>query len=828
MSRDVVLGIDLGTTNSVVALADGGQARVLTDPLGNRLIPSVVSFKPDGTILVGEEARERRLIDAINTVYSVKRLIGRPFSSPEVRRAQERFAFQLVENPNGGVVVDIRGETYTLTEISAFVLREVRRVAEQMLGHSVSRAVITVPANFNELQRSATKAAGRVAGLDVARIINEPTAAALAYGYGKTKAERVAVYDLGGGTFDLTILELENDVFEVVATAGDSFLGGDDIDLLIAETMADQMLKATRWDPRQDEQAFERLRAAAEWSKCQLSTEDVVEATIEELAYGKGGKALDLNFRMERSELERKLQPIVGRSFDVCQRAMAEAGLKAKDIDSVVLVGGSTRVPLVRRMVGEFFGKAPRTDIDPDLVVAQGAAIHGYALGGAAPKRSLGRVALKKVSLRELEKLKAERQKRQGSLPKGPAFAPAYQVEEQPIPSERPARRRGVIIEEPAATNVQRMDSVPGSPGLRLPQRPGGEKPAPKADTAPRVPPRVPNIPLVKSRAKAAQAQPPTSAQRKGTLDFNLDDPLMTPGANRAPAKPRKVDPRGGTLDLVLDDPLAGRSTPTMEAPQLRTPAPAPKAPLSAPDIGIPGAAQGSVPVADQGSEFDLGAALAEEPPGLPPALPPKQPPPVLPTKPIEVQAPVEAPPALQPIVPQPPPRPVAAPEPPPQPEPPAPPVVPVGASPAVLEMPDRPPPLLMDVTPHSLGLETAGGYTLHLIRRNAPIPSEQSRVFTTAADMQDSVQISICQGEERAFKNNQQLGQIELSGLRAAPRGAVSIEVTFLIDASGTLNVKAVDTDTGHAQDIKINLLGGADEDEIERMRQRQSRLVG
>jgi len=280
-----VLGIDLGTTNSVVCVSENGNLRVLPDEDGNPLIPSVVSFHPAGDILVGHSARERRLLDARNTVYSVKRLIGRPYLSPEVRRAQERFPFELVSGPTEGVLVEARGETYTLPEISAFVLREVRRIAEEQVGASCTRAVITVPANFNELQRSATKAAGRVAGLDVLRILNEPTAAALAYGYGKGSRERIAIFDLGGGTFDVTILELSGDVFEVLSTAGDTFLGGDDIDVLVADKMADAFLEHHRFDPRTDPQAYERLRAAARASPFRERAGEGLDAeTLERLS----------------------------------------------------------------------------------------------------------------------------------------------------------------------------------------------------------------------------------------------------------------------------------------------------------------------------------------------------------------------------------------------------------------------------------------------------------------------------------------------------------------------------------------------------------------
>jgi molecular chaperone DnaK len=403
-----VLGIDLGTTNSVVAVADP-EPRVLPDPEGYNLIPSVVSFHPGGEILVGRTARDRRLLDAKNTVYSVKRLIGRPFRSPEVHRAQERFPFELREGPTGGVLVAARSETYTLSEISAFVLRQVRTVAEQALGMTCTRAVVTVPANFNELQRSATKAAGRVAGLDVLRILNEPTAAALAYGYGRGARERIAIYDLGGGTFDLTLLELSGEVFEVLATAGDTYLGGDDVDVLVADQMAAAFLEHHRYDAKQDAQAYERLRAAAEWAKCQLSVENEVQLRVEELAYGEGGASLDLTFGLSRQTLERLAQPLVARTFDVCEDAMRVAGIRPTQLDNVILVGGSTRIPLVQRMVAEYFGRQPLQNIDPDLVVAKGASIQGTALTAPAERRALGRVRLKKLTQQELQAIAINR-----------------------------------------------------------------------------------------------------------------------------------------------------------------------------------------------------------------------------------------------------------------------------------------------------------------------------------------------------------------------------------------------------------------------------------
>jgi len=252
-----VVGIDLGTTNTVIACVREGRVHVIPDEQGNRLLPSVVSFHPNGEIMVGRAAKERRTVDAKNTIASVKRLIGRSWQSEEITKARQRFAFELKEGPGHGPLVVARGQEYTLPEISAFILKRVRQIAEAALGEPVDRAVITVPANFNELQRASTKVAGRVAGLDVLRILNEPTAAALAYGLGKGGHERIAIYDFGGGTFDCTLLDLSGNVFEVLATAGDTFLGGDDIDVAIAERMADAFLYQHRFDPRTDPQAFE-------------------------------------------------------------------------------------------------------------------------------------------------------------------------------------------------------------------------------------------------------------------------------------------------------------------------------------------------------------------------------------------------------------------------------------------------------------------------------------------------------------------------------------------------------------------------------------------
>ncbi|HVJ21290.1 MAG TPA: Hsp70 family protein, partial [Polyangiaceae bacterium] len=382
-----VVGIDLGTTNTVVSAVRDGQASALHDELGQTLIPSIVSFHPNGTVLVGRAAKERRLVDPRNTIYSIKRLIGRSWETDEVRRARLRFAFDMREGPGQAPLVVARGETYTLPEISAFVLRKAKTVAELGLGTPIERAVITVPANFNDLQRAATKVAGRVAGLEVLRILNEPTAAALAYGYGKGASERIVVYDFGGGTFDVTLLDLADNVFEVLATAGNTFLGGDDIDQAIAERICEAFLKQNRFDPRAERTAFERVRLAAEELKIQLSTAPHASVQIPDLTHATGGRAVALSFTMTRGEFEQLIAPLVDKTFEVCREALGIARLGPTDLREVLLVGGSTRIPYVRRRVEEFFGREAKAHINPDEVVAIGAAIQANALTGVERRR---------------------------------------------------------------------------------------------------------------------------------------------------------------------------------------------------------------------------------------------------------------------------------------------------------------------------------------------------------------------------------------------------------------------------------------------------------
>jgi molecular chaperone DnaK len=576
-----VVGIDLGTTNTVVASVRAGRVHVLADAQGRRLLPSVVSFPPTGEVLVGQPAKERRVVDAKNTVASVKRLIGRAWDSEEIKRARTRFAFELKEGPGQSPVIAIRGQEYTLSEISSFVLERAKQIAERALKEPVDRAVITVPAHFNELQRAATKVAGRVAGLDVLRIINEPTAAALSYGLGRLVDERVAIYDFGGGTFDCTLLQLSGKVFEVLATAGDSFLGGDDLDLTIAERMAEAFAHAHRYDPRSDPQAFERLRVAGEKVKIELSVSERTQLKLREAPFGDRAAPahahLEMDFGITRAELDLLAAPLIERTFAVCQEALSIAQLPVSAFDKVILVGGSTRIPLVRRRVEQFFGTPPLDRVNPEEVVAVGAALQATALTDGKVRRD------------------------------------------------------------------------------------------------------IPPVPI--------------------------------PGARN----PLKAEPVAGELDDEVT--------------------------LST----------------------DMTALLAEQ------------------EKKSRSQYPS-----------------------------------PVSDT----------PPVLVDVTPRALVVETVGGWCDVVVQRNAKIPCERTRAFATSSDGQTLVRVRVAQGEDAVFRQNTFLGEVELSGLRAAPRGQVTIQVRFEVDESGTLQVFATDMSTGREAHAMLQLVGIAGTQSVAAMKARHSTM--
>jgi molecular chaperone DnaK len=375
-----IIGIDLGTTNSCVAIMDGKDPRVLENAEGARTTPSIISFK-DEERLVGQPAKRQAVTNADNTLYGIKRLIGRRFSDKQVQDMKSKVPFKIVEGDNGDAWVEIEGQKYAPAQISAMVLKKMKETAESFLGTTVDKAVITVPAYFNDAQRQATKDAGRIAGLEVLRIINEPTAAALAYGLDKKNTGTIAVYDLGGGTFDISVLEISDGVFEVKSTNGDTFLGGEDFDARIIDYLADEFKKEQGIDLRNDKQALQRLKEAAEKAKVELSSTPQTEVNLPFITADASGPK-HLNVKLSRAKLESLVDDLVRRTIEPLKAALRDAGLKPSEIDEVVLVGGMTRMPKIIETVREFFGKEPHKGVNPDEVVADGAAVQGGVLQG--------------------------------------------------------------------------------------------------------------------------------------------------------------------------------------------------------------------------------------------------------------------------------------------------------------------------------------------------------------------------------------------------------------------------------------------------------------
>jgi molecular chaperone DnaK len=380
-----VVGIDLGTTNSLVAFAKDGRATVLRCRQGSTTVPSIVAYDPHGRLLVGLPAKAQVVVNPRHTVYGAKRLVGRPFASPTVQACRDRFHYEIVEAAGGAAAVRFAGRDYTLQQIAALVLAELKECASQVLGERVERAVVTVPAHYDDHQRSAVHEAGRLAGLHVERIVNEPTAAALAYGHGKALRARVLVYDLGGGTFDASVLEIRGDSYEVVSTGGDTFLGGLDFDAQLVDHLVFRFMEDQGFAPPDDRAAWQRIRDAAEETKVALSTRERAIAHVPYLCKGEDGKEVDLSVEVTRAELEALTERLVDRSLEICREVLAAKGLRPSDVDEVLLVGGQSRMPLVWRKVAAAFGREPSSAVHPDEAVALGAAILGESIGSAGP-----------------------------------------------------------------------------------------------------------------------------------------------------------------------------------------------------------------------------------------------------------------------------------------------------------------------------------------------------------------------------------------------------------------------------------------------------------
>ncbi|WP_298679288.1 molecular chaperone DnaK [uncultured Lentibacter sp.] len=376
-----VIGIDLGTTNSCISIMDGSAARVIENSEGARTTPSIVAFTEDER-LVGQAAKRQAVTNPENTIFGVKRLIGRRFDDADLAKDKKHMPFNVVDGGNGDAWIEARGEKYSPSQISAFILGKMKETAESYLGEEVTQAVITVPAYFNDAQRQATKDAGKIAGLEVLRIINEPTAAALAYGLDKKETQTIAVYDLGGGTFDVTILEIDDGLFEVKSTNGDTFLGGEDFDMRIVGYLADEFKKEHGVDLTKDKMALQRLKEAAEKAKIELSSSSQTEINQPFISMGKDGSPLHMVMKLTRAKLESLVSDLIKNSLKPCAAALKDAGLSKDDIDEIVLVGGMTRMPKVIEEVSKFFGKEPNKGVNPDEVVAMGAAIQAGVLQG--------------------------------------------------------------------------------------------------------------------------------------------------------------------------------------------------------------------------------------------------------------------------------------------------------------------------------------------------------------------------------------------------------------------------------------------------------------
>ncbi|HEX8287191.1 MAG TPA: molecular chaperone DnaK [Pyrinomonadaceae bacterium] len=376
-----VIGIDLGTTNCCVSVLEGGTVQIISNREGGRTTPSVIGFTDKDEKLVGQIAKRQAVTNPANTLFAVKRLIGRKYDSPEVKKMRENVPFEIVEAPNGDAHIRVLDRIYSPPEISAIVLQRLKLAAEEFLGDKITEAIVTVPAYFDDAQRQATRDAGKIAGLEVERIINEPTAAALAYGFGKNKTEKVAIYDLGGGTFDISILEINDGVFEVLSTSGNTFLGGEDFDQRVINWLIENFKKENGVDLREDRLALQRLKEAAERAKCELSSVTETTINLPFIAADPSGPK-HINVVLTRAKFEELVLDLAESTVEPCQKALWDAKLQIADIDKVILVGGQTRSPIITRTVKEVFGKEPSAEINPDEVVAMGAAIQGGVLTG--------------------------------------------------------------------------------------------------------------------------------------------------------------------------------------------------------------------------------------------------------------------------------------------------------------------------------------------------------------------------------------------------------------------------------------------------------------
>ncbi len=765
---DPIVGIDLGTSNSVVAHADElGNARVLADEGGYKIHPSVVSFHPNGGVVVGAAAKQRKVIDPSNTIYSVKRLIGRAYSSPEVKTAKKRSPFQIKEGANELPLIVTRGGEFAVPEISAIVLDHVRNIAQHQLGETVSRAVVTVPASFNDAQRSATATAGAIAGLTIVRVLNEPTAAALAYGNTRNLKQTIAVYDFGGGTFDITILKLHDQVYEVLGTAGDTFLGGDDLDERLVDKMVGKFLQENRIDLRTNEVSMMRLRAVAEQTKIELSRRSRAVVRVDEIAYGAKGAPLNLQIEITRDEFVSQVSDIIDRTFPVCKEALTYAGLSIDKIDDVILVGGTTKIPYVRDQVSKFFAKAARTDVNPEDAVAVGASLQATSL-----ERILSRSSSKSVA-----------------IPVAPDDD-SFDGETNTVDNLQFGTDVEIDDEE---TNVSQASLLKPDTSYSLPRT--GTREVFEGKTPP--PPAA--IGRLKPMPRTTDKGVPTAAPQSKTMIAEAPRaptpppvPSKGPTQRGMPAAPNP-DNQWGTADDFQTNPAAQQSTVVVESGLQPMPTASPNATTLMSSSPPPPAQEPSPASTAKGFAPPQQYPVTQTPAHQKATQMAMQPPPIQ-------QMPPQQHAFQMPQMPAPPP-------PPPEPT-------------------YRPPPVILDVTPRSLGIATVAGYCEELIRRNSRLPTEMVKMFTTSRDKQDAVRIVVCQGESRRLDNNTVIGDLRLEGIPARPRGETSIEVTFQLDVSGILQVSARDAQTGREQTARLDLVGGVRGEDVAASRERVQQL--
>ncbi|HTR53140.1 MAG TPA: Hsp70 family protein [Kofleriaceae bacterium] len=841
--NDPIVGIDLGTSNTVVAHADdAGTVRVLADPSGYKIHPSVVSFHPNGGVVVGAAAKQRKVIDPKNTIFSIKRLIGRSFDSPEVQIAKQRMPYVIEPGEKGAPAVVTRAGKYAVPEISAIVLDYARGIAAAQLEAEVGRAVVTVPASFNDAQRSATATSGAIAGLTIVRVLNEPTAAALAYGHTRNLREVIAVYDFGGGTFDITLLRLQDQVYEVLGTAGDTFLGGDDLDERLVDRMVDKFLAENRVDLRQNEVSMMRLRAVAEQTKIELSRRSRAVVKIDEIAYGPRGKPLDLQIEITRDEFVSQVADIIDRTFPVCAEALKYAQLTTDHIDDVILVGGTTKIPYVRDQVTKFFAKAPRTDVNPEDAVAIGAALQASALDRVLKRGRVSRTTAARQAAQQDEETTAA-----GALILGDeSMAGDTVTREHADPGSAPIDADRVIDELTLDTRPRPRQTADYAeiPAVRSNQEVRLERPVERGrhhdqfeerTPAPgSVPPQ--NAPGAAPLGRLARpATAPTMAEGAKTLPI---------GSSRPPPPPQQAVPQ----------PVAPARTRAMPIPRPPAPSPAvPVAPAQAPTLMIesPGFAGARSDAERRGVSIEssgfagarsdaerrgvsiessgfAGARSDAERRGVSIEPSPAPPPSPASTSPGMGPAPGTTAPTL--VVPPPSPAITAPGFAPPPPLHSAVTTAPGFGAPAlppnVGGYPVMHSPVVLDVTPRGLGIATVAGFCEELIRRNSRVPTEIRKLFTTSRDLQDAVRIIVVQGESRRMDQNVVIGDLRLENLPPRARGETSIEVTFALDASGILQVRARDAQTGREQRASLDVVGSMPAEDVAASRERLQSL--